>query len=237
MPSSVRVSFWVLVTSSVLSALPDIHADIFPTKDRAPTSRGHVSAIFQSTSGQTASVQPKILGIMPSAAVGSTFDLTIRGSGFDPTGAVEQVYQPNGSQWLQGTVKSRSATEIVVTESMAGAAPFSQPYLVKVKNPDGQLSNGAPLTLHDEVSVSPDSGAVGTVFRHIGRGFAGSRTAISHLKRPDGKEFVPIQVAIKPDGTFSRTINSVVFAVGTYEIWAIDGDTGASSAHATFVVR
>jgi hypothetical protein len=120
---------------------------------------------------------------------------------------------------------------------MGGAAPFSQPYVVRVRNPDGQLSNGGLLTLVDDVSVSPGTGLAGTVFNYAGRGFTGTFGATSHLKRPDGTEFPTLQIPTAADGTFSTTINSSSFALGTYEVWAVDNNTGRSSAHVTFVVR
>jgi uncharacterized repeat protein (TIGR03803 family) len=180
---------------------------------------------------------PVITSISPSMVVGSTFDLTINGTGFDATSAVDQVYQPNASFLGQGTIKSRSTAQIVVTESMAGAAPFAQPYIVKVKNPDGQLSNGASLTLTDQVSVSPGSGTAGTIFAYTGRGFTGSFNVTSHLKRPDGTEFATLQIPTSSTGTFSTTIDSLGFAAGTYEVWAIDNSTTQSSPHVTFSVK
>ena len=177
---------------------------------------------------------PLIASISPSAAVGSTFTLTVKGTGFDASGAVVEIYQPNGTFMGNGTVSSRTATQLVTTQSMAGAAPGS--YVVKLKNPDGQRSNGVSLSLYDQVSVSPSSGNAGTVFSYTGQGFTGSYGVTSHLKRPDGSEFSTKQIATDATGHFSDVINSTGFAAGTYEVWAIDNNTGIASAHVTFVV-
>jgi hypothetical protein len=179
---------------------------------------------------------PHITSVSPASVVGSTFDLTIVGTDFDATRAVDQVYLPNGMFMGQGTVRSRSTTEIVVTEMMAGAAPLLRPYIVKVENADGQLSSKADLTLLDEVSVSPNSAAIGTAFLYTGRGFTGNSTATSHLKRPDGMEFPTIQFTTSTAGTFDTRINSAGFTPGGYEVWGIDNNTGKSSSHTIFTV-
>ncbi len=134
-----------------------------------------------------------------------------------------------------GSVTSRSTTQIITTQSMTGAAPGT--YTIKVLNSNGQRSNGIGLTLFDQVSVSPSSGSVGTVFSYTGQGFTGSFGVTSHLKRPDGTEFSTKQIATNSSGQFSDTINSTGFATGTYEVWAIDNNTGISSAHITFRVQ
>lgn len=183
---------------------------------------------------------PVITSISPKSIAGSTFDLTITGTDFDSTStrAYDQIYRPDGTTLVgQGVIKSQSATQIVVTESMAGAPPFVEPYIVKVKNPDGQLSNGAELTLYNEVAVSPSSAVAGTSFSYTGQGFTANGNIISHLKRPDGTELPAIQFAALATGTFDRTINSTGFAVVTYEIWAVDDTTKRESKHLTFEVN
>ncbi len=125
----------------------------------------------------------------------------ITGTGFDATGAVDQVYRQNGRvKWYREPSDLDLATQIVVTEFMAGAAPFTQPYIVKVWNPNGQLSNGMPLTLNDEVAVLPGSGTAGTVFAYSSSGFTGNVGVTSHLKRPDGTEFATLQIPTSPTG-------------------------------------
>ncbi|MEW6209520.1 MAG: IPT/TIG domain-containing protein [Acidobacteriota bacterium] len=180
---------------------------------------------------------PQISSINPTSIEGKTFTLTINGSGFDPNGAIDEIVFPNGfvgSGTANGGLVSRSSTQIVVTERMAGAAPGN--YTVKVKNPDGQRSNGVILTLISVVSVSPSSGSAGTQFSYQGNGFTKDFWATSHLRKPDGTEFPTLRIATNSSGQFTHTINSTGFAPGTYEVWAIDDNTGISSAHVTFTV-
>jgi hypothetical protein len=84
------------------------------------------------------------------------------------------------------------------------------------------------------VYISPASGQPGTPFAYTGQGFTGNSTATSHLKRPDGTEFASLSIPIASDGTFSTSINSTGFSSGTYEVWAVDITTTASSPHVTF---
>ncbi len=92
----------------------------------------------------TCSPPPTITSITPSSAIAGTFDLTINGSNFD-AGAVDQVYTPTGAFMGQGIIKSRTSSQIVVTESMGGTGTGN--YTVKVKNSNGQESNGMTLTI------------------------------------------------------------------------------------------
>ncbi len=105
---------------------------------------------------------PSVGSINPSTVPASTFDLTISGSGFDG-GAIDQIYL--GSTFIgNGTILSRSNTQIVVREFMTGASLGN--YTVKVKNSDGQLSNGVTLTLASLApsinSISPSAVAPST---------------------------------------------------------------------------
>jgi hypothetical protein len=131
---------------------------------------------------------------------------------------------------------SYSATQVVFSESMAGAAPGN--YTVKVKNgTSGTPSNGVGLTLIAQVSVSPGSGTAGTVFSYQGSGFSGNIGATSHLRRPNGTEFATMQIATSASGQFTSPINSTGFAAGTYQVWAVDNNTGISSNVASFTVN
>jgi uncharacterized protein (TIGR03437 family) len=159
--------------------------------------------------------------------------LTINGSGFDST-TVDQIIFPSGYIG-SGSRISYSATQVVFSESMAGAAPGS--YTVKVKNgASGTPSNGKTLTLIAQVSVSPGSGTAGTAFSYQGSGFTGSFEVTSHLRKPDGSEFATKQIATNSSGQFSDTISSGGFAAGTYQAWAVDNNTGISSSTVSFSV-
>ena len=90
---------------------------------------------------------PTITSISPSSATAGNFRLTINGSGFD-SGAIDQIIFPNGfvgSAAAAGRLVSRSSTQLLVDEQMAGVGAGT--YTVKVKNADGQLSNGVALSV------------------------------------------------------------------------------------------
>lgn len=91
---------------------------------------------------------PTITSIRQSSPVNGTFTITINGSGFD-SGAVVQIYNSSGkhigSGILSGKLKSRTSTQIVVAGTTKGVRTGK--YTVKVKNPDGQYSNPAVLTI------------------------------------------------------------------------------------------
>jgi len=113
---------------------------------------GAVGATIVITTQQASA--PVISSISPSSRPypAGTFDLTINGSNFD-SGAVDMVYTPSNSYMGSGVIKSRTATQIVVTESMGNTAPGT--YTVKVKNSDGQLSNGLTLLIEQQQNQPP----------------------------------------------------------------------------------
>jgi len=124
----------------------------FPTQDPLyPNLAGSHDAFVCKIS----SVSPEplhIASISPTQVEASTFDLTINGSNFDD-GAVDQIYWKADGHFVgQGTVLSRSSTQIVVREYMEGIDPGT--YVVKVKNSDGQLSNGVDLEIISEPSIA-----------------------------------------------------------------------------------
>lgn len=180
-----------------------------------------------------AAAAPQIKGISPGSVVGSRFDLTIDGQGFDAA-AVDQVYQPNGQYMGSGALTSRASTRLVVHEAMEGAAPGT--YTVKVRNGNGQLSNGVTLTLRAEVSLSPTTGSAGTTLTLTGRGFSGRHGATTRIRRPDGSEAAAVQVGTDASGQFTRRIDSSGFAAGSYEAWAVDDATRIASNRVGFSI-
>jgi murein DD-endopeptidase MepM/ murein hydrolase activator NlpD len=99
----------------------------------------------------SAASSPSISSLNPVSLAPSPFNLTISGSNFDG-GAIDQIYFGNNFVG-NGTIISRSSTQIVVQESMSTATLGT--YTVKVKNSDGQLSNGMPLVLTQTQSTAP----------------------------------------------------------------------------------
>ena len=91
-----------------------------------------------------------------------------------------------------------------------------------------------PAPVH--VSIAPSSGPAGTIFTVTWSGFTPNATLTSHLRRPDGSAFPPMQFSTDAAGRAARTINSTGFAPGRYTHWAIDDRTGRQTAQITFEV-
>jgi IPT/TIG domain len=95
---------------------------------------------------------PQIININPLQTTAGTFDLTINGNNFNSAPEVEVYWKTDGHLVGHGTIKTKSASQIVVTESMTGTTPGV--YVIKVKNSDGKESNGADLTINAPTSVA-----------------------------------------------------------------------------------
>ncbi|MBW2664338.1 MAG: IPT/TIG domain-containing protein [Deltaproteobacteria bacterium] len=96
---------------------------------------------------------PHITSISPTKIGAGTFDLTINGSNFDNDGAVDKIFWKAEDRFVgQGTILSRSSTRLVVREFMEGTSPGT--YVVKVENPDGQISNGIDLEIINQPPVA-----------------------------------------------------------------------------------
>jgi len=109
-----------------------------------------------------------------------------------------------------------------------------------VDNTSGVMSNVASFTVtprvNPSVSVSPGSGASGTIFSAYGTGFTRNNTVTSHLRRPDGSEFPTLTLSTDVNGVYMKAIDSSSFLPGTYQHWAVDDATGVMSNVASFEV-
>ena len=181
-----------------------------------------------------ATAPPRIVGVTPAAAPGSTLTLTVEGSGFDAAAGVPEIYAADGTLVAKASVTERTPARIAATASLAGVPPGT--YTVQVVNGDGRRSNGAPLQLVGEVRISPLSGRPGQPFTYSGRGFAGHSGVTSHLQGPDGLEWQAKRIGTSPEGTFEQTIVSGQFVPGTYTVWATDDRTRITSPRFTFEV-
>lgn len=86
------------------------------------------------------------------------------------------------------------------------------------------------------IDVSPGSGPPGTTFTVQGKGFTPNRTITSHLLRPDGTEFLPLNLTTDSNGEYTHPINSTNFSLGTYQHWVEDDATCLVSARVNFIV-
>ncbi len=185
---------------------------------------------------------PQIASISPAQTLAGTFDLTVNGNNFD-SGAIDQIYWKADMRLIgQGAVKSRTSTKVIVTESMTGATPGV--YVVKVKNSDGQLSNGKDLTItappNPTLSVSPALGLQGTTFKYSGTKYTPAGIVEWHVQKPDGTEYPPADLTGKVDGSGNFNYNYVSHCgsmVGIYTIWGIDKSTGKRSNDITETIK
>jgi TATA-box binding protein (TBP) (component of TFIID and TFIIIB) len=115
---------------------------------KVKNSNGKISNVKTLTIKAPVSLTPKIESINPSTITAGTFDLTVKGSNFDSQPIV-QIFQ-NGKLVATGTIKSRSSTRIVVTESLKNSGV----YRVMVKNKDGKTSNLKELTIKSQSSLT-----------------------------------------------------------------------------------
>jgi PhoPQ-activated pathogenicity-related protein len=152
-----------------------------------------------SFTAQGTTADPTITSIKPTQSAATTFDLEINGTNFD-SGAVDQVYWKADGHFVgQGTIISRTGTRIVSRQSMTGTAPGT--YVVKVRNSNGTLSNGADLSITGTTlsitGINPSTVTKGqtVTFTLTGTGFQSGFTAkiINELSQEwdiASKEFV-----------------------------------------------
>src|SRR5262245_63676968 len=88
-----------------------------------------------------------------------------------------------------------------------------------------------------EISVSPARVKVGDPVILTGTGFTPNRSAMSHLRRPDGSEYNPLRFRTDARGVFSHKIDTVMMEVGTFELWVEDEASRAVSNRTQFRVE
>jgi len=88
-----------------------------------------------------------------------------------------------------------------------------------------------------EISVSPARVKVGEPVMLKGTGFTPNRSAMSHLRRPDGTEYNQLRFRIDERGEFSHKIDTVMMDVGTFELWAEDETSKLVSNRTQFKVE
>jgi hypothetical protein len=72
------------------------------------------------------------------------------------------------------------------------------------------------------IEVSADKVKSGAAVYLMGTGFTPSRTAMSHLQRPDGTEYNPVRLRINERGELSHKIDTTMLSIGTFEVWIED---------------
>jgi hypothetical protein len=87
------------------------------------------------------------------------------------------------------------------------------------------------------IEVSADPVKSGASVYLMGTGFTPSRTAMSHLLRPDGTEYNPIRLRINDRGELSHKIDTTMLNVGTFEVWIEDETSKTVSNRIHFTVE
>jgi len=70
----------------------------------------------------------------------------------------------------------------------------------------------------------------------MGSGFTPDRTAMSHLRRPDGSEYNPLRLRTNDRGEFSHKIDTTMLDTGRFEIWVEDEASKVLSNRMQFTV-
>lgn len=85
------------------------------------------------------------------------------------------------------------------------------------------------------VSMSPQSGTVGTTFTNTGSGFTPNNTAIIMVRRPDGSVAEVAKVRTESSGSFSATWTAKTPG-NNFAWWAVDNTTGGKSNEVVYNV-
>jgi hypothetical protein len=88
-----------------------------------------------------------------------------------------------------------------------------------------------------EVTVAPTHVRSGDPVLLTGTGFTPNRSAMSHLRRPDGSEYNQLRLRTNERGEFVHKIDTVMLDLGTFETWAEDEGTHVLSNRIQFTVE
>jgi hypothetical protein len=88
-----------------------------------------------------------------------------------------------------------------------------------------------------EITVSPAHVRSGDPVLLAGTGFTPNRSAMSHLRRPDGSEYNQLRFRTNERGEFVHKIDTVMLDLGTFEAWAEDEASHVLSNRIQFTVE
>ena len=88
-----------------------------------------------------------------------------------------------------------------------------------------------------EIRVSPDRVKAGGQVLLTGTGFTPNRSAMSHLRRPDGTEYNPLRLRTNERGEVVHKIDTVMLDIGTFESWVEDEASKVVSNRIQFAVE
>jgi hypothetical protein len=88
-----------------------------------------------------------------------------------------------------------------------------------------------------EISVKPSQVKAGASVMLTGTGFTPNRTAMSHLRRPDGTEYNPLRLRTDQHGELVHNIDTSMMSIGTFELWVEDEAVSIVSNRIQFTVE
>ena len=95
----------------------------------------------------------------------------------------------------------------------------------------------ATLQNKPQIRVSANQVKSGDLVFVMGSGFTPDRTAMSHLRRPDGSEYNPLRLRTNDRGEFSHKIDTTMLDAGRFEIWVEDEASKVLSNRMQFTVE
>ena len=87
-----------------------------------------------------------------------------------------------------------------------------------------------------QIRISANRVKSGDLIFVMGAGFTPDRTAMSHLRRPDGSEYNPLRLRTNDRGEFSHKIDTTMLDTGRFEIWVEDEASKVLSNRMQFTV-
>jgi len=111
--------------------------------------------------------------------------------------------------------------------------------LLKKEQVSAELSRIIVITLQNkpQIQISTSRVKSGDLVFVMGTGFTPDRTAMSHLRRPDGSEYNPLRLRTNGRGEFSHKIDTTMLDTGAFEVWVEDEASKVLSNRTQFTVE
>jgi len=110
---------------------------------------------------------------------------------------------------------------------------------LKKEQVSAELSRIIVITLQNkpQIQVSTSRVKSGDLVFVMGTGFTPDRTAMSHLRRPDGSEYNPLRLRTNGRGEFSHKIDTTMLDTGAFEVWVEDEASKVLSNRTQFTIE
>jgi len=111
--------------------------------------------------------------------------------------------------------------------------------LLKKEQVSTELSRILVITFQNkpQIQVSTSRVKSGDLVFVMGTGFTPDRTAMSHLRRPDGSEYNPLRLRTNGRGEFSHKIDTTMLDTGAFEVWVEDEASKVLSNRTQFTIE